>query len=54
LEYRLRRFDGEYRWVFDSGVPRFGPGGEFVGYIGACIDVTDQKKARHLVAESAR
>jgi PAS domain S-box-containing protein len=48
MEYRLRRFDGEYRWVVDHGVPRFAPDGTFVGYIGACMDITDQKKARML------
>ena len=46
LEYRLRRFDGEYRWVVDRGAPRFAPDGTFLGYIGACIDVTDLKHAR--------
>jgi len=44
----LRRFDGEYRWVLDDGVPRFAPDGSFVGYIGACMDITDQKNARAL------
>jgi PAS domain S-box-containing protein len=48
MEYRLRRFDGEYRWVLDDGVPRFAPDGSFVGYIGACMDITDQKSARAL------
>ncbi|HEY2817814.1 MAG TPA: PAS domain S-box protein [Casimicrobiaceae bacterium] len=48
MEYRLRRFDGEHRWVVDHGVPRFAPDGTFVGYIGACMDITDQKKARML------
>jgi PAS domain S-box-containing protein len=48
MEYRLRRFDGEYRWVLDDGVPRFAPDGTFVGYIGACMDITDQKSARTL------
>jgi len=48
MEYRLRRFDGEYRWVLDDGVPRFAPDGTFVGYIGACMDISDQKKARAL------
>jgi two-component system, cell cycle sensor histidine kinase and response regulator CckA len=41
MEYRLLRADGEYRWVLDTGVPRFEPGGTFAGYIGSCIDFTD-------------
>ncbi|MGA8595966.1 MAG: response regulator [Bryobacteraceae bacterium] len=41
MEYRLHRADGEYRWVLDTGVPRFEPGGTFAGYIGSCIDFTD-------------
>jgi PAS domain S-box-containing protein len=43
MEYRLRRFDGEYRWIVDFGVPRFEPGGTFCGYIGSCIDITERK-----------
>src|ERR1700722_11103017 len=44
MEYRLRRADGDYRWVLDSGVPRFAPSGVFVGYIGSCVDITDHKR----------
>jgi len=44
LEYRKRRADGEYRWVLGSGVPRFGPNGEFVGYMGTCNDITDLRR----------
>jgi PAS domain S-box-containing protein len=45
MEYRLRRFDGEYRWVFDRGVPRFTSDGAFEGYVGCCLDITDRKRA---------
>jgi two-component system, LuxR family, sensor kinase FixL len=45
MEYRLRRSDGEYRWVLDSGTARFAPDGAFLGYIGSCIDITDRKGA---------
>jgi PAS domain S-box-containing protein len=43
MEYRLRRHDGEYRWIVDYGVPRFGSNGDFLGYIGSCIDITERK-----------
>jgi PAS domain S-box-containing protein len=41
MEYRLRRHDGEYRWILDNGVPRFHKDGQFAGYIGSCVDVTE-------------
>ena len=44
IEYRLRRADGEYRWVLSSGIPRFAPSGAFAGYIGSTIDITDLKR----------
>ena len=43
IEYRLRRYDRQYRWVFDIGVPRLNQDGSFAGYIGSCIDVTERK-----------
>src|SRR5437762_1045316 len=45
MEYRLRRSDGEYRWVLVSGTPRFAADGAFLGYIGSCIDITERKLA---------
>jgi PAS domain S-box-containing protein len=45
MEYRLRQHDGEFRWLSDIGVPRFNSDGSFAGYIGSCIDVTEQRQA---------
>jgi len=45
MEYRLRRFDGEYCWVLVHGVPRFESDGTFLGYIGTAIDITERKRA---------
>jgi PAS domain S-box-containing protein len=45
MEYRLRRSDGQYRWVIESGIPRYTGDGEFAGYIGSNIDITDLKRA---------
>jgi PAS domain S-box-containing protein len=56
MEYRLRRSDGEYRWVLDTGAPRFTPDGTFLGYIGSCVDITERKQAQdrfRLVVEAS-
>lgn len=45
IEFRLRRKDGEYRWVLDTGTPRFDAEGAFVGYIGSCLDITERRQA---------
>jgi PAS domain S-box-containing protein len=45
VEYRLRRYDGEYRWILDIGKPRFNQDRSFAGYIGIAVDVTDRKMA---------
>ncbi len=47
MEYRLRRHDGEYRWMVDSGAPRNDASGAFAGYVGCCIDITPQRWAQH-------
>jgi PAS domain S-box-containing protein len=43
MEVRLRGRDGGYHWLLNSGVPRINAAGEFAGYIGSCIDITDRK-----------
>ena len=45
MEHRLRRHDGEYRWVVTAGVPRYNADGSFVGYIGTAVDITERKLA---------
>jgi PAS domain S-box-containing protein len=46
MEYRLRRHDGEYRWIFDRGVPFLDDAGQFAGFIGSCVDVDERRKAQ--------
>jgi len=43
MELRLRRHDGKFRWMLNSASPRFSGAGEFVGYIGSLLDITDRK-----------
>ena len=45
MEFRIRTTDGKYRWLLDHAVPRFSEAGTLAGYIGSCIDVTDQRQA---------
>jgi PAS domain S-box-containing protein len=52
MEYRLRRHDGEYRWILDVGVPRFNQDGSSAGYIGIGVDVTERRRAEEVVRES--
>jgi signal transduction histidine kinase len=54
MVYRLRRHDGEYRWVLDQGVPRFTSGGQFVGYVGASLDITDRRRTEDELRASQR
>ena len=54
IEYRLRRHDGEYRWIFDYGVPRFNADGSFAGYIGSAADVTERKRAEEALSTVSR
>lgn len=51
MEYRLRRFDGEYRWILDKGVPYYDKEGFFLGFIGSCIDITENRKAAATLVE---
>ena len=52
MEYRMRRADGVYRWIDDTGIPRFTAAGEFLGYIGCCVDVTNRRQAEQALRES--
>jgi PAS domain S-box-containing protein len=54
MEYRLRRHDGEYRWIRDSGIPRGLPENELAGYVGSCIDITDYKVLEQALKDADR
>ena len=53
VEFRLRRADGEYRWIICDGVP-YAPGGVFAGYIGSAVDITDLKRAQEHAASAQK
>lgn len=54
MEYRLQRHDEQYRWVLDTGKPRFTQEGIFEGYIGSCIDITENKQITQALQQSKR
>ena len=45
MEYRLRRHDGQYRWIVDHGAPMLESDGTFRGYVGSCLDITDRRQS---------
>jgi PAS domain S-box-containing protein len=55
MEYRLRRGDGEYRWLVERGVPRFASDASFLGYVGSCLDISDRREVerRHTFLAAA-
>ena len=54
VQFRLRRNDGEYRWMLDNGIPYTDADGAFKGYIGTCVDFTEQRDAEEAMEQSAR
>jgi signal transduction histidine kinase/AmiR/NasT family two-component response regulator len=52
--YRLKRHDGQYRWVIDKAIPLFGSAGNFTGYMGCCMDITEQKRVEESLREADR
>ncbi|HET9040835.1 MAG TPA: GAF domain-containing protein, partial [Gemmatimonadales bacterium] len=53
-EYRMQRHDGQYRWLLDVGVPRFGPDGSFTGLVGVATDVTDRRQLEQRLVRAER
>lgn len=54
MQYRVRHQQGDYRWVLDRGVPRFSADGAFAGYIGSCVDITENKLAEEALSGVSR
>jgi PAS domain S-box-containing protein len=54
VAYRVKRHDGEYRWLLDTGAPTFNPDGSFAGYIGSGIDETDRRGAEEALRNVSR
>lgn len=51
LETRFRRADGQIRWILSKGAPQFANNGQFTGYIGISVDITDRKQAEALLQQ---
>ena len=49
MRYRMRRHDGEFRWILDTGVPRYSPDGTFMGFVGSCIDIQEMVEAHEVL-----
>ncbi len=54
IQYRLKNAGGDYRWISETGVPRFASNGNLEGYVGCCVDITERKKAEIAVSESKK
>jgi PAS domain S-box-containing protein len=54
MEFRLRRHDGEYRWIRDEGIPRYAGEGIFAGYVGACLDITTMRETNRRLGQMER
>lgn len=54
MEYRLRRADGEFRWVMDTGVPRHETDGRFAGFVGSCVDITSHRQIEARLSDTLR
>lgn len=54
MEYRLRRKDGAFRWIFDRGVPYTDDTGAFAGFIGSCVDVDERRRAQDAQQQHTR
>ena len=52
MEYRLKRYDGSYKWISDKGIPRYSTDGEFIGYICGCMDIDEQKAFAERIQKS--
>jgi two-component system, LuxR family, sensor kinase FixL len=52
MEYRLRHYSGEFRWIWDTGAPVFGPHAAFEGFVGSCVDISEQKKVEEALRQS--
>ncbi len=48
MDYRLKRHDNEFRWINDRGIPFYNKQGEFIGFIGSCMDVTEKVEGQRL------
>jgi PAS domain S-box-containing protein len=54
MEYRVRRADGVYRWILDSGIPKYEADGRYTGYVGCSFDITERRHVEEALQDSHR
>lgn len=54
MVYRLKRYDGEYRWIDDTGAPFFDQTGKFAGFVGSCVDITERIRGQKYKEQATR
>jgi PAS domain S-box-containing protein len=45
-EFRVRRYDGQYRWVYGAASPRVNDKENLFGFVGSWMDITERKQYR--------
>lgn len=54
IEYRVRRHDGQFRWILDTGSPLITREGNLIGYVGLCADISETRMTQNRIDAALR